>query len=94
MEEGGEEEETEDEEGVEVEEETFVARSAPCLGCPTSIDVNSPEVKEMATFALSALENAANSDKIQSVVRIVKATSQVSVNDLMKKLLQFNSKTI
>lgn len=67
-----------EEEGVtEVEEEIFVSRSAPCLGCPSNIDVNSTEVKELAEFALSALENAANSDKIQSVVRIDKATSQV-----------------
>ena len=77
VEEGGEEETEDEEEGAEVEEESFVARSAPCLGCPKNIDVNSPEVIEMANFALSSLENAANSDQILSVVRIVKATSQV-----------------
>lgn len=31
----------------------------------------------MANLALSALENAANSEKAQSIVRVVKATSQV-----------------
>lgn len=84
VEEGGEEETEDEEEGAEVEEESFVARSAPCLGCLKNIDVNSPEVIEMANFALSSLENAANSDQILSVVRIVKATSQViSVSSAM-----------
>lgn len=68
---------TEEEGILGAEEEVFVARSSPCLGCPSNIDVNSTEVKDLANFALSALENAANSDKIQSVVRIEKATSQV-----------------
>ena len=44
------------------------------------MDVNSTLVKELANFALTALEDAANSDKIQSIVRIEKATSQVCIN--------------
>ena len=72
-----EEKETDDLEGREVVEEPFVARTAPCLGCPTDLDVNSANVKEMADFVLTALENAANSERVQSVARIVKATSQV-----------------
>ena len=75
-----EERESEDLEGREVIEEPFVSRTGPCLGCPTDMDVNSPNVKEMADFVLLALENAANSDRVQSVARIVKATSQVSKN--------------
>jgi hypothetical protein len=44
------------------------------------MDVNSTQVKELANFALSALEEVANSEKIQSIVRIEKATSQVCIN--------------
>jgi hypothetical protein len=43
------------------------------------MDVNSTQVKELANFALTALEDAANSDKVQSIVRIEKATSQVFI---------------
>lgn len=77
VEEGEEEEEVEEGEEKEVAEEPFVARSAPCLGCPVNIDANTEQVKEMANLALSALENAANSEKVQSIARVLKATSQV-----------------
>lgn len=77
---------TEEEGILGAEEEVFVARSSPCLGCPSNIDVNSTEVKDLANFALSALENAANSDKIQSVVRIEKATSQVCTKHIKMRV--------
>ena len=41
----------------------------------------------MADFVLSALENSANSDKVQSIARVIRATSQVSV-------LVFNENTL
>lgn len=47
------------------------------MGCASDIDVNSDEVKALANLALSALENIANAEKVQSVARIVKASSQV-----------------
>lgn len=64
----------------EIEEEVAVARSAPCLGCPANMDVDSIQVKELANFTLSALEDAANCTKVQSILRITKATSQVCVD--------------
>lgn len=70
-------EEADDSEGEEVEEEAIVARSGPCYGCPAGLNVNSPAVKDLATFALASLEDAANTEKVQSVARVIKATSQV-----------------
>lgn len=72
-----EDEEVEDE-GREVEEETFSARTGPCLGCPTELSTSSPETQELAQYALSTLQSALNSQRIQSIARIVKATSQVT----------------
>lgn len=81
------EEEADDEEDEGVEEGAFTKRSGPCLGCESDVNVDSAEIKEMASFALQALENAANTDKVQSVVRVTKATSQV-----MERLTVFSLK--
>ena len=69
--------ETEEEGGEEIDDETFSARSGqPCAGCPEKLD--SESAKKWSAFALTALEKTSNSDKVQKIIRIVKATSQVS----------------
>ena len=54
-----------------------MSETAPCLGCPSQQNPNTKENLEKANFTLSALEMAANSKKVMSVVRVLTASSQV-----------------
>ena len=58
-------------------EEHFIAKTAPCYGCPRQLNPDTKENLEKANFALSDLEMATNSKKVMSVVRVLTASSQV-----------------
>ena len=52
-------------------------KRAPCAGCPAELDPEDDAVIGLAAYSLEAIEEAANSDKVQVLERVVKATSQV-----------------
>jgi hypothetical protein len=73
----GEEEEDEEEE-ESAEEEPVMKKRAPCAGCPAELDPEDDAVIGLAAYSLEAIEEASNSDKVQVLERVVKATSQVN----------------
>lgn len=84
----GESEEGESEESSEVVEEPFVSETAGCTGCPTQLNPNTGDILKKANLALSVLESSVNGEKALSVLRVVKASSQVVSGTLYKLTVQ------
>ncbi|MBN3306495.1 KNG1 protein, partial [Amia calva] len=60
-----------------VAEPTIVPREAPCVGCPSEISTNSPDLVEPVKLAVAAINTQINSSDHFSLHQIHKATRQV-----------------
>ena len=54
----------------------------PCLGCPAPVDVNSTDIQELATLAVTEVQKFSNSPYQHSLIKVVQGTQQVSLSKL------------